>query len=193
MLGHTHALFGITTLAVVQALSAGRLIQEHVIYGVPAGVALCAGAAIFGALLPDLDADDSTIQRELGSLGLLARLGLQLLAVKHRGVLHSGLATVIVTVLAVGLGWYGGYPDVGLALGLGYASHVILADAMTRSGVPLWWPARQKFHVLPKGLRIRTGGPIEYLLFGLVALFLFTLIPVLLPPDLFKFILHSVF
>ena len=47
MLGHTHALFGITTLAVVEALSAGRLIQEHVIYGVPAGVALCAGAAIF--------------------------------------------------------------------------------------------------------------------------------------------------
>ena len=77
MLGHTHALFGLTTLVVVQT-GAARVgydfIQPHPVgpTDLPAGLALGAGAAVVGALLPDLDAADSTIQRDLGWLGLLA-------------------------------------------------------------------------------------------------------------------------
>jgi inner membrane protein len=49
-----------------------------------------------------------------------------------------------------------------LALSIGYLSH-LLADAMTMSGVPLWWPVGEKrVHVLPPGLRLRTGSLAEY-------------------------------
>jgi len=174
MLGHTHALFGLTTLVAVQTglTRVGyEFIQPHPVgpTDLPAGLALGAGAAVIGALLPDLDAADSTIQRDLGWLGLLPKAGLTLLGVKHRGVLHSGLATALVFTLAGLSGWWWGYPDVGLALGLGYFSHVALADAMTISGVPLFWPGKRRFHVLPRRLRVRTGGPVETLVFWLGA------------------------
>ncbi len=190
MLGHTHALFGFTTLAAVQAAGiavVGRGIIEPrpTLGGIPIGLGLCGAAAILGALLPDLDAEDSTIQRELGGLGILV----QLLGVKHRGVLHSGLAAAAVTLLAAAAGWWFGYPDVGLAFGLGYLSHVAIADAMTVSGVPLWWPLKKRFHLLPRPLRVRTGGPVEKLVFIVAAgALLLWLLPEILPPDLMNFL-----
>ena len=182
MLGHTHALFGITTLVVVQtgATRVGcEFIQAHPVgpHKLPLGLALCAGASIVGALLPDLDAEDSTIQRDLGWLGVLTKAGLKLLGVKHRGVLHSGLAVVVVFVLGALTGGWLGYLDVGLALGLGYFSHVTLADAMTISGVPLFWPAKRRFHLLPRLLRVRTGGAVEKLVFLAAAGLLVWLLP----------------
>lgn len=182
MLGHTHALFGITTLAVVQtgvARVGYEFMQPHPVgtHELPLGLALCAGASIVGALLPDLDAEDSTIQRDLGWLGVLTKAGLKLLGVKHRGVLHSGLAAIVVFVLGALMGGWLGYLDVGLALGLGYFSHVTLADAMTISGVPLFWPAKRRFHLLPRLLRVRTGGAVEKLVFLAAAGLLVWLLP----------------
>lgn len=198
MLGHTHALFGMGTLMVAelltrQALEPG-LVQPHQARGIPVGLALCAGAAILGALAPDLDAEESSIQGEMGAASDFIRGVLLLVGVKHRGVLHSGLAVVIVLALGALIGWRAGYLDVGLAFGLGYFSHVVLADAMTLSGVPLWWPLKQSFHLLPKGLRVRTGGPVEGLIFlaGLLLLVgLFFLYPELIPPELMKWIKRS--
>ena len=64
MLGRTHIVFGLTTLAIAQSqmLAVGGLIQPHPVAGFPTGPLLCLGAATVGALLPDLDAGESTIQ-----------------------------------------------------------------------------------------------------------------------------------
>jgi membrane-bound metal-dependent hydrolase YbcI (DUF457 family) len=188
MLGHTHALFGAATLLATETLArtAGiSLVQPHVIKGLPAGLVLCTGAAILGALAPDLDAEESSIKGELGLAGELIQGGLSLLGVKHRGVFHSGLAILVVFVAAGGMGWWLGYADVGLAFGLGYFSHIALADAMTITGVPLFWPLKHPFHLLPKGLRVRTGGSVEGLIFLLVIVGVIGLLwlrPDLIPP-----------
>ena len=162
MRGHTHALFGLATLAAVEALT--DFVPPHPLQGVPAGLALCAGAAILGALAPDLDAEEASIQHELGGLGSAVRGGLQFFGVKHRGLTHSGLATSLVMAISWLLGQRLGYPHLGLAWGLGYLSH-ILADAMTVGGVPLLWPLPGRVHLLPRPWRIRTGGAVEGLVF----------------------------
>jgi inner membrane protein len=183
MRGHTHALFGLTTLAAANALTG--LVQPHVAAGMPTGPFLCAGAAILGALAPDLDADEASIHYEMGALSDTVRVGLHLF-VEHRGVLHSGLATLIVLILGVMVGWWLGYLDAGLAFGLGYLSHVALADAMTVHGVPLFWPSSRRFHLLPAPIRVRTGGPAEALVFLLVSLGLIWLGPNLVPVEFLK-------
>ena len=199
MLGHTHALFGLGALVTVelvarQVLEPG-LIQPHSIRGLPAGLALCAGAAILGALAPDIDAEESTIGGEIGVAGSFIQGVLRLVGVKHRGVLHSGLAGLVVLALGAFIGWRVGYLDVGLAFGLGYLSHVALADALTIHGVPLLWPLKAQFHLLPKGLRVRTGGPVEGLIFlsgTLLLISLFFLVPDLIPPELIRWIKRTI-
>lgn len=183
MQGHTHALFGLVTLAAVQTVT--PLVQSHLLAGFPAGAALCAGAAILGALAPDIDAEDSTIKHELGGAGAVASWGLGLAGVKHRGLTHYGLTAVLALAAAWLIGGQFGLGDVGLAFGLGYLSH-ILADAMTKQGVPLWGPLAGQFHLLPKALCMRTGSPAETLLFMALVLILVRLGPALLPPAWLK-------
>jgi membrane-bound metal-dependent hydrolase YbcI (DUF457 family) len=173
MRGHTHALLGLTTVVVVNALT--EFVQPHVIKGVPAGLAVCGGAAILGALAPDIDAEDSAIKREMGTAGVLASLGLRLFGVQHRGLTHYGVTTLLIMALSYVIGSWLGYPDAGLAFGLGYFSHVAIADAMTKHGVPLWWPRPGKFHLMPGALRVKTGGPAEVLVALLLILVLFWL------------------
>lgn len=139
-----------------------------------------------GALLPDLDAEDSTIQHELGGLGAFTKLGMKLLGIQHRGFLHSGVAVMLVMVVSIILGRKFGYIDVGFAFGLGFMSHILLADAMTISGVPLLWPSENKFHLLPAFLRIRTGGPVESLVSILTMIALVYMSPALVPDNFFK-------
>ena len=207
MKGSTHALIGLTTVAaanslvaantvVVEAGTMAGFIQPHMINEIPAGPVLCAVAAILGALAPDIDAEESTIRSTLGLAGKIFSFVLRLLGVKHRGATHYGV-TVLLILVAAFLGWWTDWPrllgygnlggDVGLAFGLGYLSHV-LADAMTKHGVPLWWPLPGQFHLLPKPLRIRTGGPVETLVSLLAALALVWLLPDMAPPELLEMI-----
>jgi membrane-bound metal-dependent hydrolase YbcI (DUF457 family) len=119
---------------------------------------------------------------------------LLLVGVKHRGALHSGLASLMVLALAVFIGWQVGYPDVGLAFGLGYLSHVALADALTIHGVPLLWPMKTQCHLLPQELRVQTGTSVEGLIFltsMLLLIGLFFLYPDLIPPELVRWIRQS--
>jgi membrane-bound metal-dependent hydrolase YbcI (DUF457 family) len=178
MRGHTHIIFGLTTLAVANQVH--PFIQPHPAGGVPAGVAVCAGAAILGALAPDIDAEDSTIKRELGLVGKVTSFALSLAGVKHRGLTHYAITTVVVMVAGYLIGSYFGWPDAGLAFGLGYLSH-FLTDGMTKYGVPLW-PGR-KIHLLPRPLRIRTGSFAETLV-ALAGMFVLVwLLPALVPPE----------
>lgn len=141
MRGGTHALAGVLI----------ALTMTHNSQPIDGLAVVMCGA--IGALLPDLDHPKSAISRRVKILGAPIRL-----FVAHRGALH-GLLAVFLAFMAcltipVNLRLY------GLAAAAGYASHVAL-DALTISGVPLLWPYRRRFHLLP----LRTGGVVERLLF----------------------------
>jgi len=82
------------------------------------------------------------------ALMLISRV--TVLTLSHRGPLHSLLFAAGMTVLAVitsvsfSQGWWW-----GICFGWGWTAH-ILADGLTRMGVPLWWPlSSRRVHVLP--------------------------------------------
>jgi inner membrane protein len=86
----------------------------------------------------------------------------------HRGATHSLLA--LAGIVALGelpfLPW--AWAHLGLLVGWGYAFH-LLADGLTKSGVPLLWPLDLRFGFPPlRGLRFTTGTWRE----GLVVAFL---------------------
>ena len=182
MLGHTHALIGVTAVVGVQSLTG--FMQPHVMEGMPTGVVLNISVGIIGALLPDIDANESSIKRELGLAGQVIQSFLRMIGVKHRGATHFGLTALLLFFGATVLGRYLGYPDLGFAFGMGYVSHIV-ADGLTKSGVPLLWPFYPKaVHLLPKPLRIRTGGSVETLLFIAIAMCLIFLSPALMTAEI---------
>ncbi|MEM7028983.1 MAG: metal-dependent hydrolase [Chloroflexota bacterium] len=182
MLGHTHALIGVTTVVGMQALTG--FMQPHLIEGVPVGIVLNISVGIIGALLPDIDAKESSIKRELGLAGQIIQSFLRMIGVKHRGATHFGLTALLLFFGATILGRCWAYPDLGFAFGMGYVSHIV-ADSLTKSGVLLLWPFYPKsVHLLPKLLRIRTGSSVETLLFMVVAVCLVFLSPTLLTPEI---------
>ena len=189
MVGKTHLVIGLATLAGAEAVTG--LVQPHPVKDIPVGPFLCIIAVIVGALAPDIDAEESQIKYEMGEAGLALSTWLQSFGVEHRGLTHYGLTTLAVIASSGLLGWWLGYPDVGLAFGLGYLSH-ILADSLTLAGTPLLWPLQkeQNFHLLPAALRIRTGGPVEPLIFIAVTFLLLFLLPALVPPEWIKTLRH---
>lgn len=189
MVGKTHLVIGLATLAGAEA--ATGLVQPHPVKDIPVGPFLCIIAVIVGALVPDIDAEESQIKYEMGEAGLAFSYWLQSFGVEHRGLTHYGLTALVLTTISGLLGWWLGYPDVGLAFGLGYLSH-ILADSLTLAGTPLLWPLQkeQNFHLLPAAFRVRTGGPVEPLIFVAVTILLVFLLPALVPPELIKSLRH---
>lgn len=112
-----------------------------------AGALVLAGA--IAGLLPDIDHPNSTIRQRTGVLGWLAGGWFG-----HRGFTHTLVALAIVSA-ACGL-WLPG--ALALAIGAGYASHLLL-DALTRSGIPLLWPVTSRaVKLLPRPLQVRTGS-----------------------------------
>jgi inner membrane protein len=151
----THIMAGICSLWIFELIPAAHM--EH--------IAIYAGAAALGALLPDIDAPRSKIGQ--WSVGGIKPFFLPSQAINrsagHRSISHSLLALVFIAgvglVLSPIVGW-----QVSLALWLGYASH-LLTDASTRSGIPLLYPRPRRFHLLPKPLRIVTGSAAEEIIF----------------------------
>ena len=138
--------------------------------------------AALGSLLPDLDARESRLKHLTLGTGI-APFALPSMALHrllgHRGLMHSALGLVVMCVtlsLPLALLLRELAP---LALALGYGSHLFL-DAATRAGIPLWYPAKQRVHLLPPKLRITTGtAPEDIVLAALsmsaIALFLLNL------------------
>ena len=144
-MGHTHALIG-STLAI------GVAIASHT---APNTTLLLMAAGALAAILPDIDHPQAPIRRRLGCLGnlIFGRL-------KHRGITHTLIAVVAVVVAAVTA-----LPQlVGAVVAIGYLSH-ILADMLTVSGLPVFWPYKKdNYHLVPKRFCITTNTWPEALL-----------------------------
>lgn len=126
--------------------------------GQPLGGMMMGALGGLGALIPDIDHPRSMIGRRTGPIGNALRL-----AVNHRGVSHSGVAAAIIILVAL---WVpAAWRPYTLAASLGYASHLCL-DALTGAGIPLFWPIKHRFTLLP----LRTGGVVEGILFILLLL-----------------------
>ena len=138
MKGGTHILAGALVGYSVGAM-AGLPLFESGALGAVGGLA---------AMLPDIDHPQSAIRRKTGAVGTLAAFWMS-----HRGITHSALAVLLVGLVAALLS----QPLFAAAIAGGYASHLIL-DGCTLSGIPFFWPAARRIHLLPSGVRIRTGS-----------------------------------
>lgn len=174
MMGRTHALLGLASLWLLEPLP--HVLDDD-------SLSLLALAPTFGALLPDLDAAGSTLKYlKIGGLTPFVPLS-EILhrTYGHRGLLHSGRGLLTATLLLSPLALLEWRLWVGTALG--YASH-LAGDAATRSGIPLLFPNRRRFHLLPQGWRLTTGSRAEdTVLIGIAGLDLLLLLRHLpLPP-----------
>lgn len=118
----------------------------------------------------------------VGLMGLLFALAAKVVAwiinifallVGHRGLTHWGITWLGLTAVTVLISFllydqftalmgYSPYMVIALPFSIGYGSHII-CDMATRSGIAIWGPLSSKpYHVLPKGLRLRTGSWEEY-------------------------------
>ena len=134
--------------------------KTHLAFGFLAGLALMPllnkthfalyfGLILFGALLPDIDNENSKVGRYAPLIGKLF---------KHRGVIH----TVWMGALICGLVWYFIGSPYGIALMIGYASHLVI-DGFTKQGTSFLHPFA-KLHL--SGF-IETGKLGEWVVFFL--------------------------
>lgn len=145
MMGHTHVAIGL-------AAGLGVGMTTHV--GMP-DLLILVGIAGAAALLPDVDHPNGSIRQKLGILGHVGFFWL-----KHRGITHTFLALLAVSAAVLHFLPYG----LALAVIVGYGSHLI-SDMMTRAGLPVLWPlSGESIHLLPRALRVSTGGKIETLI-----------------------------
>jgi len=107
----------------------------------------------FGALLPDVDHENSKINRLLPVTRWIPAF------FKHRGFFHS----VFPAVILFGVFWYFQLLTFGLPLAIGYLVH-IASDCLTKLGCNLLYPITT---IRIQGF-IMTDGFMEFLTFGLV-------------------------
>ncbi|MDR9065313.1 metal-dependent hydrolase [Burkholderia multivorans] len=150
MMAFTHIAFG---------AASALLAAEWLNVPAPQTVLMLAGG-VLGSMLPDIDHPSSAFGRRVLPISMMLSA-----VFGHRGITHSLLAVVGMSVLAWyslrHLNWHPGY-SVPFVVGItaGYLSH-LAGDWMTNSGVPLLWPSKRRF-VAP--LRIVTGDFRERLL-----------------------------
>ena len=161
MMGRTHILIGVSSLWLL------RLAPDVLTPDTMAPLAICAA---LGTLLPDLDANSSTIKHlRVARIQPFAPLSVLLSRDwGHRGMTHSliGLSAFAVLVSPLVIIW--SWP-IWAALCLGYISH-LAADACTKSGIPLLHPRKTRYHLLPRRFLFTTGSLAEDALVPIIAL-----------------------
>lgn len=162
MTAPTHVVFGILTASLF-----GLLV------GIPLTPTAFACVAL-GALLPDVDTTTSTLGRLLYPVAAFIerRFG-------HRSITHSLAGLTIAALLAYSPWLIADHlPSASryqlpatsyVAFVIGYASHLV-ADSMTKSGIPLFWPNVNVQAVLPgnEAYRVRVGSPAEYIFLAIL-------------------------
>ncbi len=107
---------------------------------------------LLSSLLPDID----TAYSYLGRKRVFRPLQF---FVRHRGLIHSFTFVIIAAVLLAMF-----IPVVAFPFFLGYSLH-LLADSVTVEGIRPFWPWKDEVSG-----KIRTGGVVEYVLFGVFTL-----------------------
>jgi len=135
------------------------------------------------ALLPDLDASESKIKHlKFGIYIGRSKVWLKPFwpiafiiskIFRHRGILHSfvfALTLFISLMLLIPQD----FSSLTLVIIIGYASHYIL-DALTKAGIEFFWPWKKRIGLLPRRLRVKTGGLLDniFLLAGSVGVIIF--------------------
>jgi membrane-bound metal-dependent hydrolase YbcI (DUF457 family) len=185
MTGKSHVTIGVVTYASLWAhplgaielpllarqfgpVGAPLLANTHSVLALPIALAL----VTLGALLPDLDHPDGRLanERVFGIPVLKPFAWLLGKIFGHRGATHSLLA--LAGLIALGevslLPW--AWAHLGLIIGWGYAFH-LLADMLTKRGVPLLWPLGWDFGFPPfRALRFTTGTWPEALIVAFLTL-----------------------
>ncbi|MFA6908285.1 MAG: metal-dependent hydrolase [Patescibacteria group bacterium] len=172
-----------------------RGVTHAVIGANTAWIPLIAGAEVapwipvlgcIAALLPDLDASESMIKHMsfggyIGKTRVRFKPFVPIAMIAsgvfgHRGALHSLVAVVLVALGASFLIPYITIPGFWVVV-MGYASH-LAADALTKSGIEAFWPFKLRVGLLPRFLRVKTGGIVDTILLlvgvGGIVLFLNT-------------------
>lgn len=129
MMGAHHAISGAAAWVAITASAPGLTTGLYPLtaVGVFTGAVVCAGAA----LLPDADHPSATIAQSVPGVGSAVTGAIGQLAGGHRKGLHSLLATLVILLVSVALGfvhieteWFG-----ELALGAGIATMALIAFA----------------------------------------------------------------
>lgn len=173
MTGKSHLTIGLVTYASLWAHPLDPL-RAPLFGGSAAALALPVALVLvaLGALLPDIDHPRGALAREeVAGVPIFRPIAWGIGAVLgHRGPTHSALALAAV----LGLGEWPGLPwagvNAGWLLGWGYATH-LAADALTKSGVPFFWPLGGRLGIPPvRRLRFATGSWREGVVVGTLTL-----------------------
>ena len=126
-----------------------------------------------GGLAPDLDASDAKIKHfkfsRFKPFWLISEMISTLFG--HRGVMHSLLAVVVISIGLWLVSLYiGGALIFYVAFIIGYISHLV-ADSITKSGIPFLYPWKKRLHLLSKKITLKTGSILEYLILILLIIF----------------------
>ena len=164
---------GLATYASVWIHPVGPL-AAPLLKGSPAPAALLVALTVvaLGALLPDIDHIHGALAEErVAGVRVLRPVAWGLGSLfGHRGPTHSLLALAALLLLGQwpGLPWAAG--NFGWLIGWGFAPH-LAADALTKSGIPLFWPLRARVGFPPvRQLRFTTGTWREGLIVGALTL-----------------------
>ena len=137
MMGGTHLAIAVILLFVLSEFT-GLLGESKV---------LAAVLLLIAAILPDIDNSKSVIGRKTKIFAWLF---------KHRGVFHSIFAMIFFTVIIQVIF---NQQNLIIVFLIGYASH-LLADAMTKEGVTLFYPRKYRMHG-----PLKVGSWLETLIF----------------------------
>jgi membrane-bound metal-dependent hydrolase YbcI (DUF457 family) len=107
---------------------------------------------LLGAIIVDIDLSNSKVGKNL----ILRPFQF---FIKHRGMVHSFLFGIFISVLIASLSQWAGF-----GFFAGFMSHLFL-DSLTASGIEFFWPWKKRI-----GLGIKTGGIIEEIFFVFVLL-----------------------
>lgn len=113
--------------------------RTHLLFGILCGLFLSPyldlspyyyySLVALGALLPDLDHSNSYISKKIKPISFILNFFL-----KHRGILHSFIFSIIVFIISKNIIGIYSYP-----LFIGYFSHILI-DAFTKEGINFLYP-----------------------------------------------------
>lgn len=170
MTGRTHDLAAFTALNIAFLLKA----PPDITFGT---LITALGANMLGGLAPDIDNATSDFWDKIRGGNILAKIVKPFVG-KHRMLSHSllgmGIFALLLHYLLLGMGSFllVDMDIIWWSVMIGFASH-LLADAMTKQGIPLLFPFSWEFGIPPiEFFRMKTGGFTEkYIVFpGLLIL-----------------------